>query len=82
MGTAGLFRANVGVELQDVLAGIGVNLLRRGVGQEMRQVGTDDYQRFRAAPELLEDLGDGGGPGLADRQRHQRKVVEYTLQEG
>jgi hypothetical protein len=48
----------------------------------VREVGTDDDQRFRAAPQQVEHLGDGFRRGVADGQRDQREIVEHALQEG
>ena len=63
-------------------AGVAVDLLRGGVSQEMRQVGADDDQGFRAAPQAFEHFGDSFRRGVADGQRQQREIGERALQEG
>ena len=82
IGAAGLFGVDVGVELQDVPAGIAINLLRRAIGQEVREVRADHDQRFRAAPEKIEYRGDCVRSRLANRERDQRELLKDSLQEG
>src|SRR5574343_1569335 len=81
VGAAGLLGMNVGVQFQDVATGIAIDLLRRGIGQEMRQVGTDDNQRFRPIPQGVEHFGDFIRRGMADGERYQREIIEHALQE-
>ena len=82
IGAAGLIGLDVGVEMQDVLAGVAVDPVGVGIRQEVREVGTDDDQRFRASPEQVENLRDGLRRGMANGQRDDGEGVEDALKEG
>ena len=68
--------------MQDVLAGVAVDPVGVGIRQEVREVGTDDDQRFRASPEQVENLRDGLRRGMANGQRDDGEGVEDALKEG
>ena len=48
----------------------------------MREVGGDDDQRFRAAPQPLDHLRDLRHARVTDGERHERELAQLALQEG
>ena len=60
--------------------GVLVQCLSAGVGQKVRQVGTDDDQGLRPAPEPLQHLCHFGWRRIADGQRQQFEIIQHRLQ--
>jgi hypothetical protein len=80
---AGVARAEAGpVAALDRRSRGGVAAPGGGVVVEVGQVGADDDQRLRAAPEPPQDLGHLLWIGIADQERHHRERAQPQLQEG
>ena len=67
-------------EIQQGLQAVPVGGARRVVGKEVRQVGADDDQRARVAPQLFQHLRHFCGACIAHCQRHQRETLQHGLQ--
>ena len=80
---AGLLGAEpVGVEGEDLRRGELVEILGRGVGQVVGEVGRDHHQGLWAAPEGRQHLGHVARRGSPHREGDQREGAERLLQEG
>ena len=79
---AGVVAADaVDVELFNGPAGRLIDPLGGLVIKVMAEIGADNDQRFRSAPQTLQHLGDLIGRSAADDQRHDGNVAQGYLQE-
>ena len=78
----GLLVCDGTLEIHDLLRCLAVDLLRLGVGQEVREVGTDHDQRLLTTPDRFQHLCHFGRAGITHRQGQQLEVFEHRLQKG
>jgi hypothetical protein len=80
--TAGLLEVGQGLQGEDVLRGLAIDALRFAVGVEMREVGTDHDQGFRAAPEPVQTSATSAAVVLPTASGTSSKLPSTVCRKG